>query len=244
LTSKVALVTGGAKGIGRAIAEGLADHGAQVILCGRNAERLEVAARAIGRGATFHAADVSSEADVLTLAAWVRSRHGRLDILVNNAGIDPHFAKPERTPASAWQQVIDVNLTGVFLCCRHMGELMMGHGGSIINISSIAGLVAIKRQAPYCASKGGVEQLTKALALDWAEDAIRVNAIAYGFIRTDLTEGITSHPHLGPRLKSRTPMGRFGDLSEVAGAAIFLASPSASYVTGHTLCVDGGWTAA
>jgi gluconate 5-dehydrogenase len=244
LGGRIALVTGGGKGIGRAIAEGLADHGAQVILCGRNEERLRAAAADIGRGASFQQADVSDEAQVAGLADWVRERHGKLDVLVNNAGIDPHYGRPEQTSAAAWRQVIDVNLTGVFHCCRSLGALMLGKGGAIVNISSIAGQIALRRQVPYCASKGGVEQLTKALALDWAEEGIRVNAIAYGFIETDMTQGITSHPHLGPKLKARTPLGRFGELSEVAGAAIFLASPAASYVTGHTICVDGGWTAA
>lgn len=243
LRGKVALVTGGGRGIGRAIAEGLADHGATVVLCGRNAQVLQETAAAIGRGCVGHVADVGNEADIGALAERIRATHGGLDILVNNAGIDPHFARLEKTTTADWQRIIDVNLTGVFHCCRLLGALMLGRGGSIINIGSILGQVAVKRQVPYCASKGGVEQLTRALALDWAEDGIRVNAIAYGFVRTDLTEAITSHPQQSQRLLSRTPMGRFGELPEVAGAAIFLASPAASFVTGHTLCVDGGWTA-
>ena len=115
--------------------------------------------------------------------------------------------------------------------------------GSIINVSSIAGHIGLRRQVPYCASKGGVEQLTKALAHDWAERGIRVNAIAYGFVATDLTAGMLSHEHIAPRLLAHIPMGRFGRLEEVAGAAVFLASDAASYVTGHSLLVDGGWTA-
>jgi NAD(P)-dependent dehydrogenase (short-subunit alcohol dehydrogenase family) len=151
----------------------------------------------------------------------------------------------ERTETADWEKVLRTNLDGVFYCCKHLGGLMIpARSGAIINISSIAGQVALKRQVPYCASKGGVEQLTKALAFDWAEHGIRVNAIGYGFIKTDLTSGMTTHPHLAPKLLARVPFGRFGELSEVAGAAIFLASPSASYVTGHTLMVDGGWTAA
>ena len=239
----MALVTGGGRGIGRAIAEGLADHGARVVLCGRNQEALDATAREIGRGASGFRADVAREEDVVALAGHLRERHGHLDILVNNAGIDPHYAKIEQTSAEQWQQILDVNLTGVFLCCKHLAALMAGRGGSVVNIGSIAGQVALKRQVPYCASKGGVEQLTKALAVDWADQGIRVNGIAYGFIRTDLTAGITTHPHLSEKLLARTPLARFGELHEVAGAAIFLASPSASYVPGHTLCVDGGWTA-
>jgi NAD(P)-dependent dehydrogenase (short-subunit alcohol dehydrogenase family) len=243
LAGKIALVTGSGRGIGRAIAEGLADHGARVILCGRNAALLEETAAHIGRNCVGYSADVGREAEVAALAEKIGATHGGLDILVNNAGIDPHYAKLEKTSTADWQRIIDVNLTGVFHCCRLLGGLMLGRGGSIINIGSIAGQVALKRQAPYCASKGGVEQLTKALAIDWAEEGIRVNAIAYGFIRTDLTEGITTHEELSRRLLARTPMARFGELSEVAGAAIFLASAAASFVTGHTLCVDGGWTA-
>jgi NAD(P)-dependent dehydrogenase (short-subunit alcohol dehydrogenase family) len=245
LTGKVALVTGGGRGIGFAIAQGLADCGATVVICGRNAEALEQARVKIGRDATAMAADVSNEAEVQALRDRVKNDYGKLDILVNNAGIDPHYGPPERTETSEWEAVLRTNLDGVFYCCKHLGGLMLpARSGAIINVSSIAGQVALKRQVPYCASKGGVEQLTKALAFDWAEHGIRVNAVGYGFIKTDLTSGLTSHPHLAPRLLARVPFARFGELSEVAGAAIFLASPSASYVTGHTLMVDGGWTAA
>lgn len=245
LTGKVALVTGGGRGIGFAIAQGLADCGATVIVCGRNREVLEQARMTIGKDTAVMVADVSREADVEALRDRVRDDYGRLDILVNNAGIDPHYAPAERTETSEWEAVLRTNLDGVFYCCKHLGGLMLyKRSGAIINVSSIAGQVALKRQVPYCASKGGVEQLTKALAFDWAEHGIRVNAVGYGFIKTDLTAGMTSHPHLAPRLLARVPFARFGELSEVAGAAIFLASPSASYVTGHTLMVDGGWMAA
>lgn len=245
LTGKIALITGGGRGIGFGIARGLADCGAQVILCGRNADVLEQARAEIGNGATTAVLDVADESAVSALAGSVVAQFGRLDILVNNAGIDPHYAPMERTSALEWAKVLNTNLDGVFHCCKHLGGLMIPAGsGAIINISSVAGKVALKRQVPYCASKGGVEQLTRALAIDWAEHNIRVNAIGYGFIKTDLTAGMTSHAHIAPRLLARTPMGRFGELSEVAGAAIFLASPSASFVTGHTLMVDGGWMAA
>lgn len=245
LTGKIALVTGGGRGIGLAIARGLADCGAKVVICGRNAAVLEQARASLGPDAVAMTADVAQEAAVLALRDRIASEYGRLDILVNNAGVDPHYAPLERTETADWETVLRTNLDGVFYCCKHLGGLMLpARSGSIINISSIAGQVALKRQVPYCASKGGVEQLTKALAFDWAEHGIRVNAIGYGFIRTDLTSAMTEHPHLGPRLLARVPFGRFGEVSEVAGAAIFLASPGASYVTGHTLMVDGGWTAA
>jgi NAD(P)-dependent dehydrogenase (short-subunit alcohol dehydrogenase family) len=245
LTGKIALVTGGRRGIGLAIAQGLAAAGARVIIAVRDRDRVEQVLAAIGNNATALVADVGDESAVIALRDQIQAQFGGLDILVNNAGIDPHYAPMEKTATAEWEQVLNTNLNGVFYCCKHLGGLMLSaRSGSIINISSVAGQVGLKRQVPYCASKGGVEQLTKALALDWAEHNIRVNAIAYGFIKTDLTAGMTGHAHIAPRLLARIPFARFGELPEVAGAAIFLASPSASYITGHTLAVDGGWTAA
>ncbi len=245
LTGKVALITGGSRGIGLSIAKGMAECGAQILLCGRNPVSLDQARATIGGSVVTAVTDVADESAVIELRETVQRQFGRLDILVNNAGIDPHYAPLEHTDVADWRNVLDTNLNGVFYCCKHLGGLMIpAKAGSIINIGSVAGRVALKRQVPYCASKGGVEQLTRALAIDWAEHGIRVNAIGYGFIKTDLTSGMTDHPHIAPKLLARTPLGRFGELSEVAGAAIFLASPSASYVTGHTLMVDGGWTAA
>ena len=245
LSGKIALVTGARRGIGLAIARGLAESGARVVLAGRTVEGLEPVLAQLGNGASTMICDVADEASVEAAARQVTQTHGRLDILVNNAGIDPHYAPMERTTTQEWNHVLQTNLNGVFYCCRHLGALMLpARSGSIINISSVAGNVALKRQVPYCASKGGVEQLTKALAYDWAEHNIRVNAIGYGFIKTDLTSGMTGHDHIAPRLLARTPLGRFGEVDEVAAAAIFLAGQGASYVTGHTLMVDGGWTAA
>jgi NAD(P)-dependent dehydrogenase (short-subunit alcohol dehydrogenase family) len=244
LVGKIALVTGGGRGIGLAIAQGLAQHGATVVICGRNAAVLEAARVSIDATAVALAADVADEDAVIALRDEIGARFGRLDILVNNAGVGL-YTKTENTTPTEWETIIGINLGGVFSCCKHFGAMMIAaKSGAIINISSVAGQVALKRQVAYCATKGGVEQLTRGLALDWAEHGIRVNAIGYGFIETDLTAEITTHPHLSARLLARTPLGRFGQVSEVAGAAIFLASPSASYVTGHTLMVDGGWTAA
>ena len=247
LTGRVAVVTGAGRGIGLAIAEGLALHGATVVLGGRSLDKLEEGVRLIaGKGgkAVAVSMDVTDESSVIAARDKVMADLGRIDILVNNAGIDPHYASMEKTKMSEWDEIIDVNLSGVFRSCRYFGEPMIrAKRGSIISISSIAGHIGLKRQVPYSASKGGVEQLTKALALDWASDGIRVNAIAYGFVETDMTSGMTAHPHIGPRLLSRIPMNRFGRLSDVPGAAIFLASDAASFVTGHSLRVDGGWTA-
>jgi NAD(P)-dependent dehydrogenase (short-subunit alcohol dehydrogenase family) len=249
LTGKTALVTGGGRGIGQAISLALAAHGARVIVAGRTQATLDETVAELTKASpnAGHFAitmDVSLEAAVARARDEVLNQAGRIDILVNNAGIDPHYATIEKTKPEEWDHIVAVNLTGVFRCCRLLGATMLEQkSGAIINISSIAGHVAMKRQVPYCATKGGVEQITKALALDWAEHGIRVNAIAYGFIDTDLTNSILTHPHLGARLLSRVPMGRFGTLDDVPGAAVFLASPAASYVTGHSLIVDGGWTA-
>lgn len=241
------VVTGSTRGIGLAIAQAFSAHGARVLVTGRNAVHAKEVACGLGPQARSAALDVASEASVLALAAELRVGWGGLDVLVNNAGIDPHYASLERTDSAQWHEVLRTNLDGSFFCCRHLGALMLseeGGSGSIINISSIAGQTGLRRQVPYCASKGGVEQLTRALALDWAERGIRVNAIGYGFIRTALTSGVMDHPHVGPRLLARTPMGRFGEVSEVAGAALFLASSASAYITGHSLMVDGGWSAA
>jgi NAD(P)-dependent dehydrogenase (short-subunit alcohol dehydrogenase family) len=245
LSGKVAVVTGGGRGIGKAIAMALAAHGARVVVVGRTLATLtDTAAKLPGIGHFGIAMDVAVEADVERARDAILKQAGKIDILVNNAGIDPHYASLEKTTQEQWDQIVAVNLTGVFRCCRLLGTAMLPQkSGSIINISSIAGHVALKRQVPYCATKGGVEQLTKALSFDWAEQGIRVNAIAYGFVDTDLTNSILSHPQIGPKFLARAPMGRFGTLDDVAGAAVFLASPAASYVTGHSLVVDGGWTA-
>ncbi|MDO9435252.1 SDR family NAD(P)-dependent oxidoreductase [Hydrogenophaga sp.] len=239
------IVTGSTRGIGLAIAQAFAAHGARVCITGRDGATASQVAQDLGGEAIGLALDVASEASVQAVAAQLQSQWGGLDVLVNNAGIDPHYASIESTDSAQWHEVLKTNLDGCFFACKHLGALMLPQGrGNVINISSVAGNTGLRRQVPYCASKGGVEQLTRALALDWADKGIRVNAIGYGFIRTALTAGMTAHPHIAPRLLARTPMGRFGEVSEVAGAALFLASPGASYVTGHSLMVDGGWSAA
>ena len=238
-------VTGSTRGIGRAIAQAFADEGARVVVTGRDAARAEAVARELGHAAIGRALDVAREDSVRALAVELHARWGGIDVLVNNAGIDPHYANLQDTSAESWREILATNLDGVFHCCRHLGGLMLAaRSGALINVSSVAGRVALKKQVPYCASKGAVDQVTRSLALEWAEQGVRVNGIGYGFVETELTQGMTSHPHIAPRLLARTPMNRFGRLDEVAGAALYLASSAASFVTGHTLMVDGGWTAA
>ena len=245
LDGLVAVVTGGGRGLGRAIARGLAARGARLVLCGRNADTIAAAAAEIGGDTLDHAGDVSVEADVIALRDAALARFGRIDVLVNNAGINPIYKPIESTSFDEWRQVIDVNLSGTFLCCKHLGSAMLGAGqGSVINISSVAGHVGLRRSVPYCASKGGTELLTKALALDWASKGVRANCLAPGYFETDLTAGMIANETLSSRLLAQTPMGRFGRDPDIVGAAVFLASPASAYVTGQSLVVDGGYLAA
>lgn len=248
LSGHVAVVTGGGRGLGRAIAAGLARHGAGLVLCGRTEATLHAAAdalRAEGADVLAHVADVSREADVLALRDAALARFGQVDVLVNNAGVNPIYRGIERTSLADWQGILDVNLTGVFLCCKHIGGVLAERGrGSVITISSVAGHVGLRRSVPYCAAKGGVELLTKALALDWAGKGVRVNCIAPGYFETDLTAGMRANEAMAGSLLGQTPVGRFGTDADIVGAAVFLASPASAYVTGQSLLVDGGYTAA
>ena len=242
LSGKVCIVTGAGRGIGRGMAEGLGRFGASVVLTGRTQATLDETAAAIGDRSMVHTADVSREADVLALRDAVLTRFGRIDVLVNNAGVNPIFKGIERTGLEEWQQIIDVNLTGVFLCCKHIGGAI-GEGGSVINVSSVAGHGGLPRSVPYCASKGGVELLTKALALDWAKRGVRVNTLAPGWVDTDLTHGLLEHDVHGKRLLDRTPLGRFARPLDMAGGVVFLASDASAFMTGQSLVIDGGWGA-
>ena len=247
LTGKVAVVTGAGRGIGRGIAEALAGFGAAVVLAGRTGAVLEEAAgaiRAAGGRAAVQVADVSQEASVLALRDAALAAFGQIDVLVNNAGINPIWRTIEKTSLADWQAILDVNLTGTFLCCKYLGAAMAERGsGSVVNISSVAGHVGLTRSTPYCASKGGVELLSKALAIEWAARGVRVNCLTPGYVDTDLTSGLLHHETLGKPFLDHTPMGRFGQTRDMMGAAVFLASDASSYMTGQSLVVDGGWTA-
>jgi NAD(P)-dependent dehydrogenase (short-subunit alcohol dehydrogenase family) len=242
LTGKVCVVTGAGRGIGRGMAEGLARNGASVVLAGRTRATLEDAATAIGDAAFVQTADVSKEADVVALRAAALARFGKIDVLVNNAGVDPIFKGIERTGLEEWQHIIDINLTGLFLCCKYIGGAI-GQGGSVINVSSVAGHIGLVRSVPYCASKGGAELLTKALALDWALRGVRVNSLAPGWVDTDLTHELLNHEVHGQRMLSRTPLGRFATPKDMVGGVVFLASDASAFMTGQSLVIDGGWTA-
>jgi gluconate 5-dehydrogenase len=242
LSGRRALVTGSSQGIGLALARGLAEAGASVILNGRDAEKLAAAAAQI-EGAAQLAFDVTDHAAV-TDAIDAAEADGPIDILVNNAGRQ-HRAPLEDFPAEAFADLLATNVTGVFnvaqACARHM--LPRGRG-KIVNIASVNAALARATIAPYTATKGAVANLTKGMAADWARHGLNCNAIAPGYMKTPLNEPLWSDPAFNEWLERRTPAGRWGASEELVGACVFLASDAASFVNGHVLYVDGGLTAA
>lgn len=247
LDGKTAVVTGASSGLGVVFARALAAAGASVVVSARRRERLEQLASEIEDGggkALAVPCDVADEADVDVLAAKAVERFGRVDVLVANAGIsDPRPAEQE--PLSVWQQILAVNLTGLFLCNRRFGAVMLEQGsGSIINIASVLGVVGGGQipQASYTASKGGVVNLTRELAAQWARRGVRVNAIGPGWFESEMTEEMFASDQGVRWIRRKTPMGRPGRGEELTGPVVFLASDASSYVTGQTLLVDGGWT--
>ncbi len=243
LTGKVAIVTGGNGGIGYGIAQGLAKAGAHIVVAARqptkNAQAVETL-RALGVQALSVSTDVQREDAVEAMVQTTVDVFGRVDILVNNAGINIRKAPQDYTLAE-WQQVVNTNLTGVFLGCRavypHMAQ---AGGGKIINIGSMTSIFGSSVAPAYSATKGGVVQLTKSLAIFWAQDNIQVNAILPGWIHTELTAPTSEERY--NFIKARIPHGRWGEPDELAGTAVFLASRASDYVTGIALPVDGGYT--
>lgn len=247
LTGKTAIVTGASRGIGEAIAKGFAMAGADLVLISRNKEALEAVAKQIeqiGRKALPINADIGIPGDISRVIETALKFFPRIDILLNNAGISPVLKRSEEITLAEWEEIVRVNLTGTFLSCQAAGKPMIQQGGGkIINMVSVGAVVGFPRQAAYCATKGGILQLTKVLALDWAKFNIQVNAIGPAYLETDLTKGMRESKIISESLLRRTPMGRFGKPEEVVGAAVYLASDASSYVTGQTLFVDGGWLA-
>ncbi len=246
LAGRVALVTGASKGIGHDLALALANAGATVVVGARTMARLEQLVEKItanGREALALSLDMSNLDQIKETVAKTIEHFGRIDILVNNAGLGFNEDAVNVTEEE-WDTMMDVNLKGLFFMCQAAGKQMINQGyGRIINMSSQAGQVGLLRHAVYCATKGGVNQLTRVLALEWAQHGITVNAVAPTFIRTSGTAERLDTPEFAADVLSRLPIGHVGNTMDVAGAVIYLASSAANLVTGTILLVDGGWTA-
>ncbi len=246
LTGKVAVVTGGARGIGFAIAEALACYGADIVLVDRLHDELGTARKAIeetGRRTLTVEADLTKVAEIQSMAEKAAATFAHLDILVNCAGINiPQMAVD--VTEEAWDKVMDINLKGLFFCCQAVGKFMIAQkSGKIINMSSQTGTVAIPLRAAYCSSKGGVNMVTKLLALEWAPYNVMVNAVAPTFVETKFTEPMFKNEEFLRYTLDNILLGRLGKPADVAGAVLDLASSASDLVTGHVLAVDGGWTA-
>lgn len=243
LGNKIALITGGGRGLGRAIALAFADAGADVAVASRTREQLDEVVREIRgrnrRGIAIEA-DVTSSASVAQMVETARKEFGRIDVLVNSAGLG-WMSRLTQTDDDAWKLTIETNLTGTFYCCRDVARLMVEQkSGSIINIASVAGVKGPPGLGAYAASKGGVIALTRVLALENVRHNVRVNAIAPGYFRTDMNAAALDDPELGPKIIGRIPMRRAGRPEEIGPLAVFLASDQASFVTGEVYFISGG----
>lgn len=247
LDGKTALITGGGQGLGKTMATALAQVGADVALAGRTLARCDETAAAIakatGRRCVGVQCDVTVAADVERMVAQVEAEFGHVDILVNNAGNNIR-GSVEQLSESDWDSVLDTNLKGTFLCSRLAGPKMVKRGwGRIINLGSILSVIALPGRAPYASAKAGVLNLSRVLALEWAGSGVTVNAICPGPFGTEMNRALLDDPVKYQEFVKQIPMGRWGELEELEGAVVFLASDASSFVTGSALFVDGGWTA-
>jgi NAD(P)-dependent dehydrogenase (short-subunit alcohol dehydrogenase family) len=243
LSDKVAIVTGASQGIGQGIALGLAQCGARVTLAARNLERLQETAcqvEATGGTACVVATDVTRADQIQAMVDTTLERFGRIDVLVNNAGIMVERPFLELSEDD-WHHVLDTNLTGAFLCCQQVGKNFVAQQrGKIINIASHWGFIGVSNVAPYCASKGGLIQLTRALAVEWARHNITVNAVAPGYIATELNIEARSIERLRNHMLRQIPLRRLGEVDDIARLVAFMSSDAANFINGHTIVVDGG----
>ena len=246
LSGRSAVVVGGTSGIGRAIALGLAEAGADVVCSSRRREQVDATAaeiEAIGRRTIRATSDVADRESLENLLTETKAELGKVDILVNSAGITKRSATLD-LDEDDWSSILETNLTGTLRACQVFGRHMLENGyGRIINIASLSSFVSLFEVAAYSASKAAVASLTKSLAVEWAKYGVNVNAIAPGVFRTALNQKLLDESPRGQEFLARTPMGRFGNVEELAGAAVFLASEAASFVTGEVLVVDGGFLA-
>jgi NAD(P)-dependent dehydrogenase (short-subunit alcohol dehydrogenase family) len=244
-TARVAIVTGGANGIGWACAQRFARDGYSVVIADLNAQRSRERAHELGAAHLGVAADVAVEADVRALIDACVERYGRLDVLVNNAGNSDQPHPTVEQNVDAFDRLLGIHLRGTFVACREAGRVMLAQGsGAIVNLGSIAGLAGIPARNAYGAAKAGIAAMTRSLACEWARDGIRVNAVAPGYVATELVETLKRNGQMDVRsIEKRTPMGRLARPEEIANAIGFLASDAASYITGTVLSVDGGWHA-
>jgi gluconate 5-dehydrogenase len=245
LTGRRALVTGSSQGIGLALARGVAEAGAAVVLNGRDAAKLEAAAaglRAAGLTADIAGFDVTDPDAVDASVARIEAEIGPIDILFNNAGVNLR-GPLDQMATETWQTVIATNLHSAFYCARAVAQRMIPRGrGKIINTCSVMSMLGRPGTGPYTATKGALGMLTKAMCADWARHGIQANGIAPGYFSTELTAPLRANPEFNDWLCNRTPAGRWGELPELVGAAVFLASDASAYVNGHLLYVDGGLT--
>ena len=247
LTGKRALVVGASRGIGAAISRALATAGADVAVAGRSLEGLEQTRAQIaglGRGAAAVSMDLRDEDSVEAGVARAIAELGGLDVVVNSGGVSPIFKRAETIATEEWDSIFATNTRGAFLLARAAGRHLLDQGsGVLIFVTSVHEEVGIERLAAYCASKGALRLLARVLALEWAPRGVRVNCLAPAYVETELTAGLRTNAALRERIEQATPLGRMAAPEEVAGAAVFLASDAAGYVTGATLLLDGGWTA-
>jgi NAD(P)-dependent dehydrogenase (short-subunit alcohol dehydrogenase family) len=243
LKSKVAIVTGGAGGIGHVLAEGLAEAGADIVVASRNLEKLQLVADRIvllGRQALAVSVDLTQEQSVAEMVDKVLEKFGRIDILVNSAGLAIRNV-PEQMPIDDWQKVMNFNARGVFLSCQAAGRVMIKQGGGkIINISSVRGRYSADGTIAYGTSKGAVDAITRILAFEWAKYKINVNAIAPAVVATELTKPLLSKPETSKTILARIPLGRLEQPEDILGATIFLASKASDFMTGQIMYIDGG----